>query len=224
MLRKEASERKKEDEYKKSKELQASQERRKEQELCEAKKLEKRRLKSMRKNSNKKERIKQTLTTTPYLKEIPSAVKKLIGEDMMLFPVQGDGACGPRTFAAWIFQDPSLGPYLARNINAHFVKYWEYWEKVFVFPFVRNVGNGKNVEIQNKEDLFKFLLNSNKGAFMWRGQEDFCVVANTYQFKIKIITVRGYDDENPVVNTIEPNPEFEQRITSWETSRYDSIL
>ena len=90
------------------------------------------------------------------------------------------------------------------------MKYWEYWEKVFVFPFVRNVGNGTSVEINNKEELFNFLLNSNEGAFMWRGQEDFCVVANTYQFKIKIITIRGYDDENPVVNIIEPNPEFKQ--------------
>ena len=150
VLRKEASEKKKDDEYKKSKELQASKKLQKEQELIETKKLEKRRLKSKRKNSNKQEKKKKTLTETTYLKELPSAVKKLIGEDMMLYPVQGDGACGPRTFAAWIFQDPSLGPYLARNINAHFVKYWEYWEKVFVFPFVRNVGNGTSVEINNK--------------------------------------------------------------------------
>ena len=210
VLRKEASEKKKDDEYKKLKEVLASEKRQKEHKLSEAKRLEKRRLKSKRKNSNKKEKIKKTQTATPYLKDIPSAVKKLIGEDMMLFPVQGDGACGPRTFVAWIFQDPSLGPYLARNINAHFVKYWEYWEKVFVFPFVRNVGNGKNIEIHNKEELFNFLLSSNEGAFMWRGQEDFCVVANTYQVRIKIITIRGYDDENPVVNIIEPNPEFAQ--------------
>ena len=33
-------------------------------------------------------------------------------------------------------------------------------------------------------------------------------VCNAYQFSVKIITVRGFNDENPEVTIIEPNPEF----------------
>ena len=45
---------------------------------------------------------------------------------------------------------------------------------------------------------------------MWRGHEDFTAVCNAYQFRIKIITVRGADDQNPIISIIEPNPDFLQ--------------
>ena len=126
-----------------------------------------------------------------------------------MFPVDGDGACGPRTFASWIFQDPTLGPYLARNINQHFVNYWDgYWKNFFSLPFVRLVGNGKEITRETEEDLLEFLTNSREGAYMWRGDEDFSVISNTYQVTIQIITVRGLQDENPVIRKIEPNPDF----------------
>jgi hypothetical protein len=155
---------------------------------------------------------------------------------MVLFPVEGDGAYVPRTFAAWIFQDPTLGPYLARNINMHFVKYWDYWEDCFGFPFVRDIGIGKQKTCNNKEELFEFFLNSKDGAYMWRGHEDFSVVSNTYQFRIKIITVRGRQDENPSIEIIEPDPNFvrcselpagkvpEMIVLNEHNSHYDLII
>ena len=65
---------------------------------------------------------------------------------------------------AWIFQDPTLGPHLARNINIHFVKNWNYWENYFSFPFVREVGNGKVIQCEDENELFEFLRNSEDGA------------------------------------------------------------
>ena len=76
---------------------------------------------SENKNDEKSNQCKTTLK--PYLRDLPDAVKTLVGENKYLFPIEGDGACGPRTFAAWIFQEPSLGPYLARNMNSHLVQY-----------------------------------------------------------------------------------------------------
>ena len=43
---------------------------------------------------------------------------------------------------------------------------------------------------------------------MWRGHEDIMIICNTYQMKIKVITARGNDDDNPVVTDFEPNPDF----------------
>ena len=59
------------------------------------------------------------------------------------------------------------------------------------------MGNGKQIKCENEEELFKFFLDSEDGAFMWRGHEDFSVIANAYQFKITIITVHGMDDDKP---------------------------
>ena len=114
-----------------------------------------------------------------FLRELPPGVKKILGEGYFLFPVDGDGACGPRTFASWIFQDPTLGPYLARNINQHFVNYWDgYWKNFFSLPFVRLVGNGKEIKKETEEDLLEFLTNSQEGEYMWRGDDDFSVISN----------------------------------------------
>ena len=133
----------------------------------------------------KKDKFSQKLK--PFLKELPPVVRKKIGDRFVLFPVEGDGACGPRSFAAWIFQDPTLGPYLARNMNAQFVKHWNYWRDKFDYPFVRDIGIGKQKKCENEEELLEFFNNSEDGAYMWRGQEDFCLVANVFQLKITII-------------------------------------
>ena len=86
----------------------------------------------------------------------------------------------------------------------HFIKNWDYWKEIFVFPFERDVGNGNSVRCDNEVELFEFLINSEEGAYMWRGHEDFSAVSSAYQFNIKIITVENNSD--PVVNIIEPNP------------------
>ena len=90
----------------------------------------------------------------------------------------------------------------------HFVKHWDYWEDFYTFPFIRDIGIGKPNKCENKEELFEFFRNSQDGAYMWRGHEDFSAVSNIYQFRIKIITVRGANDENPTVDIIEPDPNF----------------
>ena len=172
----------------------------------------------------------------PYLKELPENCKQLVGEGYVLYPVSGDGACGPRCLAAWIFLDPTLGPYLARNINIHFVKNWNYWKDYFQFPFEREVGNGRMIKCENENELFDFLLNSDEGAFMWRGHEDFSVICSAYQFEAKVITITGEEDENPRVNIIKPNPELanlSKLPTGWipemvilheENSHYNLII
>jgi hypothetical protein len=159
----------------------------------------------IKKKSQKKSGIKDNLLK-PYLRELPNIIKDLIGDGYFLYPIKGDGSCGLRTPAAWIFQDQTLGPYLAREINRIFVKNWDFWQDYFIFPFVRNVGNGKEIKKENKEELFEFLMNSKDGAFMWRGEEDFSLLCSMYKFNIKIITVDG--SNKPTITMIEPNPEL----------------
>ena len=131
-----------------------------EKQLKKEKKVAMKRKKSMKKNLHE-EPLK------PFLKKVPSAVENLIGEGFVIYPVEGDGACGLRSVAAWIYQDPSLGPYLGRNVNTHFVKNWNHWRNYFSLPFSREVGIGKHVTCENEEQLLDFFLNSKEGACMW---------------------------------------------------------
>ena len=108
----------------------------------------------------KKGSIKDQLK--PYLRELPRIVKDLIGDRHFLYPIKGDGACGLRTGAAWIFQDQTLGPYLAREINRIFVENWVFGQDYFTIPFIRNVKSGKKVEKKTKEELFEYLINSER--------------------------------------------------------------
>ena len=96
-------------------------------------------------------------------------MKRLLGDQFVLFPVDGDGACGPRSFAAWIYEDPTLGPHLARNINRLFIKHWDYWADKFAYPLIRDIGSGKKVIFKNEKELLKFFKDAEEGAFMWRG-------------------------------------------------------
>ena len=208
IIRKMMENEKKEKEYMEKRELDINEKERKEKEEKNS------RMREKKKEKKKKEKLPTIIeneisgSLKPYLRQLPAAAKKVLGDGFYLFPVQGDGACGPRTFAAWIFQDPTLGPYLARNINAHYVQHWDFWKHKFSFPFTRNIGIGKQVTLSTEEELLKFFLNSKEGAYLWRGHEDMMAVCNAYQMNIKVITARGHDDENPEVNEFEPNPEF----------------
>ena len=164
---------------------------------------EKKRVEKSR-SKNKKRNIKRKLNNKSYIRELPDVCKKILGGEFFVYPVKGDGACGPRSAAAWMFHDQSLGPYLSRNINLDFIQNWTFWEPFFTFPFVRQLGNGQLINCQDKEELFEFLRNSNEGAYMWRGHEDFAVISNMFQVKIKIVTIKGPTDENPTINVIEP--------------------
>ena len=64
----------------------------------------------------------EKISIKAHIRELPSVCKKILGEEFVVYPVQGDGACGPRSAAAWLFHDQSLGPYLARNINQDFIQ------------------------------------------------------------------------------------------------------
>ena len=177
----------------------------KEREKKEAEKQKK--LRAKLKNKEKKEK-EEYLQTKPYLKELPDVVKNVIGDDFYLYPVAGDGACALRSIAGWIFQDPSLGPYLGRNVNEHFVKNWHYWKNYFTFPYKRNIGNGGSKVFMNAVELLNFLKNAKDGAFMWRDHQDLAAISNIYRFKIKVITIDNTMDANPIIHIQEPDPNF----------------
>ena len=181
------------------------------------------RMKSKLKNNEEKHGEKPELLK-PYLKEIPQTIKKIIGEDFYLYPVVGDGACGLRAVAGWLFQDPSQGPYLGRNINEHYVSNWKYWKQFFAFPFEREVGNGEKKVFKTEKELFEFLRNSKDGAYMWRDHEDFAAICNIYQLKIKIITVGGWNDPNPVVSNHEPDPNFESNDMQFPPGKISDMI
>ena len=158
-----------------------------------------------------------------YLKDVPM-IRNIIGDGFYVYPIKGDGACGLRAVAAWLFSDQSEGPYLGRNVNNKFVTNWEYWKSFFVFPFKRNVGIGKQKTFENESQLFNFFLNSADGAYMWRDNADFAAISNIYQVRIKIITVTHTEDNNPSVINIEPDPDFlaMSEMVPWKIS--DMIL
>ena len=78
-----------------------------------AKKVEKTRLKNLKRNLKKKS-VSPKLKS--FLRQLPEKVKKIVGEGHFPYLIQGDGACGTRCFGAWGFQDQTLGPYLASDI------------------------------------------------------------------------------------------------------------
>ena len=175
---------------------------------AEKKEAEKqRKLRTKLKKKGKKE-VAEKITLKPYLKELPNAIKNIIGDDYFLYPVAGDGACALRSIAGWIFQDPSLGPYLGRNVNEHFVKNWHYWESFFTFPCKRSIGLGGSKVFKNSGELFEFLRSAVDGAFMWRDHQDLAAISNIFKVKIKIITVKNEMDSNPIIHIQEPDPDF----------------
>ena len=69
-------------------------------------------------------------------------------------------------------------------------------------PFRRQV-RGQYVEFTDLEDLINYLKTSDEAIYMWSDTEDLIVLADMYQIKIKIITAKGEDDENPTINWID---------------------
>ena len=45
---------------------------------------------------------------------------------------------------------------------------------------------------------------------MWSDSEDLSIIADLYQMKIKVITTKGIDDKNPIVNWIYPDQEMKK--------------
>ena len=180
-------------------------------------------LRAKLKKKDKKE-VAEKSTLKPYLKELPNHIKNIIGDDYFLYPVAGDGACALRSIAGWIFQDPSLGPYLGRNVNEHFVKNWHYWESFFTFPYKRSIGlNGSKV-FKNSGELFEFLRSAVDGAFMWRDHQDLAAISNIFKVKIKIITVKNAMDSNPIIHIQEPDPDFKINNDDFPTGKIPDMV
>ena len=189
--------------------------------LEESKMLNKKRkqsLKDQRKIVNKK--IKQKVSDTkdnhilvnnPKIKEIPQNCKHLVEVNDVLYVVPGDGCCGPNCAAAFLFHEEAFGPQLRIKMNQHMVLYWKRrYENLTQCspesPFERKIGK-ETVKFTDPEALLEF-LQTDAAAYIWTDSEDLAVLSDMYQIMIKIITSKGKDDENPIVNWIYPDPDM----------------
>ena len=60
------------------------------------------------------------------------------------------------------------------------------------------------MEYTDPEELIKYLKTSDDAAYMWSDSEDLSIIADMFQIKIKVITVKGPNDKKPTVNQIYP--------------------
>ena len=175
-------------------------------------------LKDHRKMINKKSKQKETDIKDGYspvsntkIREVPPNCKHLVEVDDVLYVVPGDGCCGPNCAAAFLFHDEVFGPQLRIKMNKHMALNWKRkYENITQcspgYPFERKLGK-KTVSFTDPEALVEF-LQTDAAAFIWTDSEDLAVLSDMYQITIKIITSKGKDDENPIVNWIYPDPDM----------------
>ena len=96
--RKEKKQKEEEEKLIEKRKIELVEKKRKDIQLKENKKTEKARLKNKVRNIRKQE--KEISRLKAYMREIPDNCRKLLGEGFVLYPVKGDGACGPRCAAA----------------------------------------------------------------------------------------------------------------------------
>ena len=142
--------------------------------------------------------------------------------------VPGDGACGPNSAAAHLFEDEVFGPKLRKQMNMFFAKhfYKKYQYKTpcsTATPFRRKVGH-KMVEFKDPEKLIEWLKTSNEAMYMWSDSEDLVVISDMYQMRIKIVTTKGKNDENPIVNWIYPDKDLEEDAVLKNVEIKDMVL
>ena len=68
---------------------------------------------------------------SPAVRELTGKVKEALGDSFVLYPIEGDGICGPRSAAAFLGNDQSLGYVLARSINDVYIHNWSHWKDFF---------------------------------------------------------------------------------------------
>ena len=90
-------------------------------------------------------------------------------------------------------------------------------------PFERILGEGK-VSFTDPEKLIAYLKNSCEAAYMWSDSEDLAIIADMYQLKIKVITTKGSDDENPTVNWIHPDDTLKEFAELRDFKMDDMVL
>ena len=162
------------------------------------------------------------------LKEVPDNCKKFVNEGDLVYVVPGNGACGPNSAAAHLFEDEIFGPNLRKFMNAFFAKHFY---KKYIFktpcspesPFRRKV-KGNTVQFKNPEELIYWLKNSEDAMYMWTDSEDLSVISDMYQMKIKIITSKGINDENPTENWIYPDKDLAEDAELKNVEIRDMVL
>ena len=177
-------------------------------------KKEKKQKKQKIKNEKKKQKQKQKQIqaeklNVPNLSPVPENCKHLVNEDDILYVVPGDGNCAPNCAAAFLFNDEIYGAQLRRVMNVFFADHWHDRYKYITqcsegFPFVRKVGGGGEIRFTDPEKLINYLKHSEEAAYIWSDSEDLSIIADIYQIKIKVITTKGKNDKNPIVNWIFP--------------------
>ena len=150
----------------------------------------------------------------PNIKEIPENCKHLVNIDDVVYVVPRDGACGLNCEAAFLFNDEVYGPQLRKKMNCFMAEHWNLRYKFITkcsskTPFVRKLRGGE-VKFTDPEELLKYLKESDEAAFMWTECEDLAVLSDMYQFRIKIITMKGPSDNNVSVTLIYPDVSLEQ--------------
>ena len=175
----------------------------------------KQKAKDERKKSSKKNSSKNTdeifPNKVPNIKPVPKNCIHLLKKGD-----KGDGACGPNSASAFLFEDEVFGTKLKQKMNRFMAKHWN---KKYRFktqcskddPFVRKLGGGGEVSFTDPEKLIDYLENSEEAVYMWTDSEDLAVVSDMYQVKIKIITTEGENDKNPTVNWISPDKELKEQ-------------
>ena len=149
------------------------------------------------------------LTFSKKIKPIPDECKELLNSDDVIFQVKPDGCCGPNCAAVFLFNDESLGPQLRLKMNKFMAKHWiPRYQHIAncskETPFVRRLNGGK-VSFTEPKNLLEFLKRSSDAAYMWTDSEDLTIIADMYQIKIKIVTVKRLEGREPTVNWIYPD-------------------
>ena len=144
----------------------------------------------------------------PNVMSLPENIRGLVNKGDLMFIIPGDGACAPNSGAAHIFQDPKYGPQFRMLMNNHVADNFSYYRDLISFPYKRKVGvKGDSVNFETEEQFCQFLRTS-RSAYLWSDCEDLKVMANLYQMQIKVIKIKDYKDENPMVTFISPAPEL----------------
>ena len=179
-------------------------------------------LKKQKVKNNKKENY-----VVPNIRNVPENCKDLLN-DALVYVVPGDGACGPNSASAHLFEDEVFGPKLRKQMNIfmanHFIEKYQYTTPCSPeTPFRRNV-KGKVIEFTDSKELIEFLKTSDDALYMWSDSEDLSVIADMYQIRIKVVTTKGPSDKNPTENWIYPDKNLEKYAELKDVEIDDMIL
>ena len=144
-------------------------------------------------------------------KDLPISVQQIVGEEYELERVPGNRACGTGCFAKHAYDNVELGPKIDSELNHDIADNFWHYKQLLEFPYERPVGGSKSVKFEKheEEELLDFLRNHPKNGYVWRGIMDFQALSNKYGMPIKIVSIRDFNDQNPKVERLEPDGDFE---------------